>query len=128
MSRDIERRSSENSLQPREGAVWGYGKDVAVVAARDLMLFGAITDMLVSVDASYSPALLARDIATLSHLGVIGTLYVEGEHASEAVEIVRELLAGEELHLMTSWGQFKGARIKPLAPYDVTVREASELN
>ena len=69
----------------------------------------------------YSPALIARDIATLSHLGQIATVALVGDDANEALEVISALLRDEPVTLSTSFGDLVDAVNRPAIAYSLVV-------
>jgi alkanesulfonate monooxygenase SsuD/methylene tetrahydromethanopterin reductase-like flavin-dependent oxidoreductase (luciferase family) len=61
----------------------------------------------------YSPALIARDIATLSHLGRISRIAIVGDRAAEACDIIRALLQDAPVSMQTSFGELVAAVNRP---------------
>ena len=87
--------------------------DLATFFGAYLQRFGRVTGVWWTLDPGYSPALIARDIATLSHLGVIERIAVEGDRAHDALEVISAMLNDEPVTMNTPFGELIGAVNRP---------------
>jgi hypothetical protein len=87
--------------------------DPATYFGAYLQRFGRVAGVWWTLDPGYSPALIARDIATLSHLGVIERIAIEGDSAQDALEVISAMLDDEPVTMSTPFGELIGAVNRP---------------
>lgn len=104
--------------------------DVAVYVGAYLARHQHLSGLWWNIQPGYSPALVARDIATLSHLGRIEKIAVAGDHALEAFDVIIALLTDEPVSMSTPFGELVDAVNRPPVAYDfeLCIGHSSDVN
>jgi hypothetical protein len=90
--------------------------DQSTVFAAVLSRVGKVSGLWWRLHDGYSPALVARDIATLSHIGEFEVVVVDGPMSAEAAEVIQSLLTGEPVTRDTPFGSLVSAINRPQPP------------
>ena len=75
--------------------------------------------LLVTPSSDYPASLVARDVATLSHLRGFRTVLVEGTH--DAAELIAALLRGESVTMHNSAGSVTAVTNRPAPPRPLAI-------
>lgn len=95
--------------------------DIATYVAAYLQSHRTVAGIWWELSSGYSPALIARDIATLSHLGAFDHIAINGEMSEEAVEVIAALLRDEPVTMSSAFGDLEGAMNRPAITQDIDV-------
>lgn len=99
--------------------------DVATFTARYLATYGSVPGLWIVLREGYQPSLIARDIATLTHLGHLEKVAIEGDNANDALVVIAALLTGESVTMDSPFGNLREAfnRPRPVHPVALFVAE-----
>lgn len=101
--------------------------DQATTFAAILSRVGEVAGLWWHLSPGYPPSLVARDVATLSHLGNFGVVVIDGDGSDEAASIIHDLLIGEPVTRETSFGPLVDAVNRPAPPRTLRVVPGEKL-
>lgn len=93
--------------------------DAATFVASYLALFNSVSGLWITLREGYHPSLVARDLATLSHLGRIHSIAIEGAHALDALSVITSLMTGDVVSVPSIFGDLHEAVSRPAPPYQI---------
>lgn len=119
--------ATTSSLHLADSYLVASGGDQCTIFATVLSRLGTTEGLWWRLTDGYSPALIARDIATLSHIGEFEVVVIDGPNSAEAVDIIDALLTGEPVTRDSSFGNLVSAINRPRPPRSLHIRRGERV-
>ena len=113
-----------NALQPlrpsnSDFVVVSHG-DAATYLGAYLTRYTSLTGLWFVLHHGYHPSLIAKSLATLSHLGQFSSVAIEGENAAAALSVIVALMTRDQVAMESPFGDLHDAVNRPQPAFPIS--------